>query len=568
MKLVLDIEANSLMELTLDSKGRPVKECTQIHCVVTKDIDSGEVREWTGDFSGMREYINSATLLIGHNILGFDMPCLLRLAGCKPALAYHDSLVVSKLMYPDLRDHPLGGNSLECWGKHLGVPKADYDGGWEVFSDEMLKYCVQDVHVAHAIYNKQIAWIKAKQYEKVVSLEHTSSVVLMDQIANGFGFNLDAAEKLAIELLSTKADIEDQMHSIFPPLVSERWSEKTGKRLKDDVEVFNPGSRQQIAKRLYTKYGWKAPETDKGNPNVDAECLEGLDYPEAKKLIEYFDVVKLLGQVEDWRVRATHSRDGRIHGSINGQGAATGRCTHSQPNMAQVAKDHRARDLWTALDNSEVVLGADLSGLELRMLAHYMSKYDNGAYGEVILNGDIHTHNQIKAGLPTRNDAKTFIYGFLYGAGDEKVGSIVKGSARQGKALKETFLRELPALNMVKKEVEFFYSKDKHIALLDGRRVPIRSQHAALNTLLQGSGAVLSKYWMIVANRNLRKRFGSKVRQMAYVHDELQFSCPKDISDEAGKIIVAAATEAGERLGVKIRIDAEFKIGSSWGDTH
>ena len=158
--------------------------------------------------------------------------------------------------------------------------------------------------------------------------------------------------------------------------------------------------------------------------------------------------------------------------------------------------------------------------------------------------------------------------GFLYGAGDEKVGSIVKGSARQGKMLKETFLRELPALDKVKKEVEFFYSKDKHLTLLDGRRVPIRSQHAALNTLLQGSGAVLSKYWMIVANRNLRKRFNGKVRQMAYVHDELQFSCPPDIAEEAGKIIVAAATEAGERLGVKIRIDAEFKIGSSWGDTH
>ena len=289
------------------------------------------------------------------------------------------------------------------------MPKADYDGGWEEFSEEMLKYCVQDVHVAHAIYIKQIEWIKAKTYEKVVSLEHTSSVVLMEQIANGFGFNLDAAEKLAIELLSTKADIEDQMHTIFPPIVTERWSEKTGKRLKDNVEVFNPGSRQQIAHRLKAKYGWKAPETDKGNPNVDAECLEGLDYPEAKKLIEYFNVVKLLGQVEDWRVRATHSRDGRIHGSINCQGAATGRCTHSQPNMAQVATDHRARDLWTALGDDEVVLGADLSGLELRMLAHYMSKYDNGAYGEVILNGDIHTHNQTKAGLPTRNDAKTFI---------------------------------------------------------------------------------------------------------------------------------------------------------------
>jgi len=172
------------------------------------------------------------------------------------------------------------------------------------------------------------------------------------------------------------------------------------------------------------------------------------------------------------------------------------------------------------------------------------------------------------AGLPTRNTAKVFIYGFLYGAGDAKVGSIIKGTAKQGKSLKVKFLESLPALAKVKAEVEFHYLKDKKVTLPDGRRVPIRSQHAALNTLLQGAGAVLSKYWMIVANKNLKARFGSRVRQMAYVHDELQFSCPEGIAEEAGKIITASATEAGERLGINIRIDAEYKIGSNWAQTH
>ena len=570
MQLVIDIESNGLMELVIDSKGRPVSEGTVVHCVVTKNIDTNEVKVYTGDElkSDLIRDLNKATLLIGHNILGFDLTCLTRLLNFKLNAKVYDSLIVSKLMYPDLRDHPLGGNSLEAWGKHLGNEKTNYTGTWETLTQEMLDYCIQDVHVAHDIFLKQAKWIQENKYEKIVAFEHLSSAILMEQTNTGFGFNVEAGEKLLMELLGDKAGIEDEMHTVFPTIVRERWSEKTGKRLKDEVEVFNPGSRQQIASRLHTKYGWDAPLTEKGNPNVDSETLEDLDYPEAKKLVQYFDIVKLIGQVEDWVLRASSSRDGRIHGSVNGQGAATGRCTHAQPNMAQVATDHRARELWGPVYNNEVILGSDLSGLELRMLAHYMHKYDGGAYGEVILNGDIHTHNQTMAGLPTRNTAKVFIYGFLYGAGDAKVGQIIKGTAKQGKSLKVKFLESLPALAKVKAEVEFHYLKDKKVTLPDGRRVPIRSQHAALNTLLQGAGAVLSKYWMIVANKNLKARFGSRVRQMAYVHDELQFSCPEGIAEEAGKIITASATEAGERLGINIRIDAEYKIGSNWAQTH
>jgi DNA polymerase I-like protein with 3'-5' exonuclease and polymerase domains len=569
MKLVIDIEANSLMELTFDTKGNPVKEATTVHCVVTKDIDSGTVKVFTGRDLGatLKDHLKKAEWLIGHNLYGFDIQCLMRLLGIPIHHKIHDSLVVSKLMHPDLKNHPLGGNSLECWGKHLGNNKINYQGSWSELSQEMIDYCIQDVHVAHDIYEYQLKWIADNNYHKVVKLEHLASEIIMRQQSNGFAFDIDHAMMLQNELLMSKASIEDEMRTIFPDKIHVRHSEKTGKRLKDKIEVFNPGSRQQIAERLYDKYRWTAPLTENGNPNVDADVLGELEYPEAKKLVEYFDIQKLMGQVADWITRASYSRDGKVHGFVNVQGAATGRCTHSQPNLAQVHSDHRARELWIP-DKGEVMLGSDLSGLELRMLAHYMHEYDKGSYADVILNGDIHTHNQTKAGLPSRNTAKTFIYGFLYGAGDAKIGKIVDGSSKHGAALKSRFLKELPALAKVKDWVEFCVMSENSLTLVDGRKVPIRSKHAALNTLLQGSGAVVSKYWMIVANTRLRQTFGEQVKQVAYVHDELQFSCPAGIAAQAGKIITDAAVEAGNRLGIKMPINAEFKIGKNWSETH
>jgi len=571
MQLIIDIESNALMELTLDSKGKPVKECTKVHCVVTKDIATRIVHVWHGTDLGkpLLDYLSKATLLVGHNIYGFDLECLRRMLGYRGNAKIYDSLLISKLMYPDLQNHPLGGNSLANWGTYLGNEKINYTGTWEELTMEMIDYCIQDVHVAHDIYDHQQKWLKGNpQYEKVAQLEHMATDIINTQQVNGFNFDSPSGEKLILELLQTKAQIEDDMRVIFPDKVHIRFSDKTGKRLKDKIEVFNPGSRKQIAERLFEKYGWSAPETENGNPNVDASVLGDLDFPEAKKLVEYFDVIKLMGQVEDWYTRATNSRDGKVHGFVNVQGASTGRCTHSQPNLAQVSGDHRARALWIP-HQGDVLLGSDLSGLELRMLAHYMHSYDGGAYADVILNGDIHTHNQEKAGLPTRNNAKTFIYGFLYGAGDAKVGKIVNGTAKQGSALKEKFLKELPALAKVKQWVEFQVAKTSTVELVDGRKAPVRSKHAALNTLLQGSGAVVSKYWMILANRNLTKAFGhNKVKQLAYVHDELQFSVHPSIAEAAGKIITDSAIEAGTRLGIKMPINAEFKIGRDWSETH
>jgi DNA polymerase I-like protein with 3'-5' exonuclease and polymerase domains len=559
---VLDIEGNGLGELVLDSKGKPYTEATRVLCAATKVNDEEPILWLEHQMKDLVKYLSEMPVIIGHNIWGYDFPVMRRLYGMARPKCIVDTLVISKLMYPDINNHPIGDNSLESWGKHLKFPKMDYTGGWQQYSDEMGTYCLQDARLGMAIYQAQKSFITKNK--ELVRFESSVSEVLMEQVEHGFNYDRDAGDRLYQTLMLEKLGIEDEMRQIFPDRIIIRHSEKTGKRLKDKIETFNPGSRQQIAARLTDKYGWEPPLTDKGNPKVDEAVLATLEYPEAKKLTEYFNTVKLMGMVEDWNTRANNSRDTRIHGNINAQGAATGRCTHSQPNIAQVSGDHRARELWVA-DPGDVVVGADLSGLELRMLAHFMAKYDNGEYAKVLLTGDIHTHNQHAAGLSSRSLAKSFIYAYLYGAGDKKIALVCDCSVSDARKLRERFQKEIPALAKVQDAVRFETVKTGKVRLPDGRQVPVRSEHAALNTLLQGSGAIVSKYWMVEASKEAMRH---RAHQLAYIHDELQYSCPKSCADDFGKAVTAAATKAGELLNLNIRIDAEYRVGNTWAETH
>ena len=567
IRLVLDIEADGLGEVTMTNKG-PAKEVSRIWCAVVINADTGDVKTFTqSNMHQLVDCLNTADILSGHNILSFDIPVIRRLLGNlkRPKHGYFDTLVVSRIMYPDRNNHPLGGNSLECWGKYLKNNKIEYTGGWSNFSQEMLEYCIQDVKLGCEIYKHQREF--AKNNLKVFKFEHLVSEILMEQTDRGFGYDYDKGEELYFSLLQEKAELEDRMRTIFPDKTHYRKSEKTGKDLKPKIETFNPGSRKQIAQRLTEKYGWVPPETEKGNPKVDVSVLSTLDYPEAKELVKYFDLVKLMGMVEDWNARATCSRDKRIHGYINAQGAATGRCTHSEPNIAQVSGDHRARELWIPYDGF-VQLGSDLSGLELRMLAHFMHKYDKGKYADVLLNGDIHTYNQKAAGIESRALAKSFIYAYLYGAGDKKISLVLNCSVDQAARLRNKFQKEIPALAKVQEEVRYNALKFGTVTLPDGRKVPVRSEHAALNTLLQGSGAIVSKYWMVLADAKLKKLYKGKAYQMAYVHDELQYAVCPEHADNIGKLVTECATDAGVRLGINIPIAAEYKIGTNWSETH
>jgi DNA polymerase I-like protein with 3'-5' exonuclease and polymerase domains len=349
-------------------------------------------------------------------------------------------------------------------------------------------------------------------------------------------------------------------------------------KTKTKVIPFNPASRQQIADRLQQK-GWKPEEfTPSGEPKVDEKILAGIDMPEAQLLTEYLMLNKRLGQLGNGKQAWLKlEKDGVIHGRVNHMGAVTSRCTHSDPNVAQVPSTGAAfgkecRELFHAPEGYSL-LGADASGLELRCLAHYMNRYDGGAYGKEILSGDIHTANQNAAGLETRPQAKTFIYGFLYGAGNEKIGQIIGKGAKEGGQIKKRFLAKTPALKKLTEALNQRLEQqqgEKFINGLDGRRIPIRHPHAALNTLLQSAGAIVCKKWYATIDNMIRHEgyTNEEVSIVAFVHDEVQILVKKGLEDEIGAITKKAIKETELHYNFKCPLDSEFQVGTSWAETH
>jgi hypothetical protein len=297
---------------------------------------------------------------------------------------------------------------IAAWGKE------NYPEGleWKEYSPEMGAYCELDVDVTEALYDHLM---KLEYSDLAVEMEHKARHYCSMMTRSGWPFNVEAAVSLYAKLAQERDAIRAKMMATFPPLVIERVSEKTGKPLKPKVLEFNPGSRDQIAQRLKLKYGWEPKEfTESGKAKIDEDILKKLPYEEAQILADYFLLEKRVGQIaEGDQAWLKLERNGHIHGSINTNGAVTGRCTHAAPNISQVPSvralhGRECRALFHVRKGFKQV-GADLSGIELRCLAHFMSRWDGGAYGKIILEGDIHTENQNAAGLPTRDNAKTFI---------------------------------------------------------------------------------------------------------------------------------------------------------------
>ena len=512
MKIVLDIETNSKHD--------------KIWLAVTRNIDTGEVKSWK-EASGLQKYLDSCDLIIMHNGISFDAPVLRETwkISIMPSQVC-DTLVLSRLLSPSLD----GGHGLESWGNRLGFPKGefnDWDGG---LTPEMEEYCIQDTLVTQKLYEHLTSELKLNKFDqRSIDLEHKVQAIIAKQERNGFKLDEVAGITLLTTLQNKLAVIENELQGIFPAKTIERVSEKTGKSLKAKVEVFNPGSRKQIGERLIEK-GWKPSRyTETGQPIVDEGTLDGVDIPEAKAINEYLMLQKRIAQIESW-LNAVGS-DGRVHGRVITNGAVTGRMTHMSPNMAQIPNSgspygEECRDLWT-IDKGYKLVGIDASGLELRMLAHYMK---DDAYTSEVVSGDIHTANQKAAGLETRNQAKTFIYAFLYGAGDAKIGKVVGAGAQEGKNLKSRFLQNTPALQTLREKISSIAKDKGTIPGLDGRRIQIRSDHAALNSLLQSAGAIVMKQALVLLDAKLDK-LGIDYKFVANVHDEWQIEVEEGFAD-------------------------------------
>jgi DNA polymerase-1 len=548
MKLTLDIETN--------------RKHDTIWCNCAQDVETGA--EFTSTNSAhLKGVINGYESFIGHNIIGFDARVLNKVWDVVlPPESLVDTLVMSRLYNPSID----GGHSLDAWGKRFGKHKldfTDYDGG---LTDEMIEYCQRDVELTTHLYKWLTKALKDEGFSDYsVELEHKVALIIQQQVENGFKLDVDKANGLYSSLMCRMKVIEQELQVVFPPIVEQRVSEKTGKQLKEKVTHFNPGSRQQIAERLQSLGAVFSKETEKGSTVINEDTLSDIDLPEARLVVEYLTLQKRTSQIDSWLKEV--KEDGRVHGRVRSNGAVTGRMTHSNPNLAQVPAVGKlygaeCRSCWT-VDEGCVLVGADASGLELRMLAHYM---DDVKYTHELLSGDIHTSNQLAAGLQTRNQAKTFIYAFLYGAGAEKIGSIVGGNAREGTRLTQRFLENTPALAALKKRVQREAAKGT-LKGLDGRMLRVRSEHSALNTLLQGAGAIVMKQALVILDDKL-KQYKLPAKFVANVHDEWQIECAAWAADAVGKCAVQSIVEAGEFFQMKCPLDGEYKVGNNWAETH
>ncbi len=547
MLITLDIETNTSHD--------------NIWVVVTQDVDTGEVLEHYNSYT-LEPVLLNCEGVIGHNIIGFDAPVLERVWGIHiPVDILIDTLVLSRLYNPSLE----GGHSLDSWGKRFGDPKIDfddYDGG---LTPEMVDYCIQDVALTTRLYKHLTDSLKREEFsEQCVDLERKVAIITAQQERNGFMLDVEQATLLWQDITHKMRTITAELQKVFPPIVEERWSEKTGKRLKDKVTEFNVGSRKQIAERLEGVGVKFKLQTEKGAIIVNEKVLEGIDIPEAKMIYEYLMLQKRAAQIDSW---LTHEKDGRVHGRVITNGAVTGRMTHHSPNLAQVPSvsapyGRECRSFWRVPEGHKLV-GCDASGLELRMLAHYMR---DERYTNEILSGDIHTANMKAAGLTDRNQAKTFIYAFLYGAGAAKIGQIVGGGYREGQQLIDSFLRNTPALAKQREKVAK-HATAGTLPALDGRRLRVRSEHAALNTLLQGAGAIVMKQALVLLADRL-STYDIPHKLVANVHDEFQIEVPENFADVVGKAAVRAIKNAGDVLDLRCPLDAEYNVGNNWAETH
>lgn len=576
--IYFDIECNGLFE-----------DVTRVVCIGIRDTATNETTVYyrNEEIHIALLLLRTADVVVGHNIINFDIPVLKKLFPDWPGPEglIRDTLVLSRLLWPDIKEDDykdqgfnkalIGSHSLKAWGHRLKMDKGVFleqnfpDFKNMVYSKELADYCAKDVDITVALYTKITDHIRAYGLDtaECLILEHQFAQEISKQEKNGFAFDLKGAADLYSTLASLKGDIETELQEMVPP---------TEVKLKTKTKKipFNPGSRQQIAAVL-TGMGWKPEEfTPTGEAKVDESVLSTLQYPIAKKLSEYLVIQKRLGMLGDgdeaW-MKVVKS-DGRIHGSVNPNGAVTGRCTHRSPNLAQVTGvgspwGKECRSLFVA-PKGRMLVGVDAQGLELRCLAHYLARWDNGEYAKELLQGDIHTANQKAAGLPTRADAKKFIYAWLYGAGPAKIGSIVGGGAKEGKELNKRFLTKFPAIGKLKAAIDYGIDSRGYLVGLDGRHLMIRSKHSALNTLLQSCGAILMKKATVLMHQNFRGAGIEGVIQVAHIHDEVQFEAPEDCAEEVAGLAKKAIEQAGVHLGFRVRLDGSASVGRNWAETH
>ena len=601
MALIFDIETNGLL-----------KELTKIHCLCIGDTDTGVVDAYsvlTDDIEAGLSRLLKAEQIIGFNSLSFDLPALTKVYPEMKALEERtswkenlDLILVTRLKYPDTSGMDfhkmrsgfprelLGRHSLKAWGYRIGVIKGNYGetSDWAECTPEMLAYCSQDIEVTMALYK----YLKVDEYSsEAIQIEHDVRRYIQWQETCGVPFDTARAREIYKEVSNDYERKWNEVKHLFPDKVEEKeFIPKTNHKVrgyqkgvpvvKKKVVPFNPGSRQQLIEYFKTKYNWIPTDfTEKGSPEIGADVLNAMPYPEAKILSELFDMRKLMGNLFDGnQAWIKLVEEGRIHGKVTTNGAISGRATHWGPNLAQVPAVHayrgkECRQLFYAGNDKYTMVGCDIAALELRIFAHYLFNYDGGAYRDIVLNGDVHTENKKAFGVEERSTAKTLIFAMLFGCGALKAGLTIKPEATdtEAKAIGQkaigNFKSAVPAYRRLLEDVYAALNTRGFLRGLDGRILIPRSQHAGLNTLIQGAGAIVMKKAIQLFHERI-KMYGDKGYPVLWIHDEIQCITTPDIAEDVALHIAQSIRDAGTYFNLKCPMDGTAKVGKNWFDTH
>jgi len=622
-RLATDVETDGFLE-----------NVTKIHCAVMEDVDTGAVRSFTPHYVlfpaaeplevFLEEYQKPEHTIIGQNFIKFDYEVIKKLHGVTiPHERILDTMILGRLIFPDIKQDDfvraaiwrrylqateagenwldpiplefpgncIGLHSLKAWGYRIGEHKGDYDGGWENWSPEMHSYMLQDASVTANLFRRFMA---REPSQASVTLEHRIAWLCAQIERNGFPFDVKAATELYGRLVDERETLRRELIGLFPnwrerlpDFIPKRPNKTLGYLTGVPVErwkehEFNPTSRDHIADRLKAKYDWKPMDfTDGGKATVDDEVLAGLPYPEAKPLARYFLLDKRIGAIAEGKGSWLNlQREGKIHAAYNTNGTPHGRASHSKPNISAVPKlstelGRECRALFT-VPPGWVLVGADQQGIQLRCLASDLKLAgDEGRYANVVLDGDPHTANQLAAGLATRDNAKTFIYAFLFGGQGAKIGSIAGGGAGKGRALIKAFTERTPGLKTLIETCQGAATGKGWLKGIDGRRIPIRSAHSALNYRLASQEAVICKRWgcdaeELMVERGLVHGWEGDFAFVSWSHDEYQVA----VRDDPGTIatvrqcLTETGRAAGDDYNFQCPLDVETKVGRTWAETH
>lgn len=597
--VVIDFETNS---------GAVEGNLTDIFCVgfqFASDAQAKVIHFDSRDFDSYRDYLEEHVLPghtpVFHNA-SFDL-WVMQMIGVDVD-TFHDTMVISYLVNPG------GQHGLRAWGEYFKFPKGEienYDSG---FSEELERYCARDVELTTKVFTHLLE--KLSRDEDLLHCYYTIDLPFVKSIIelnhNGVLIDKDKWEVVIQNLTEERNKVMSKMMELVPVApgkkvrtVNERkedtvcsfgelvegkfvylgFDKKSNKHTYQKIEVFNPGSDDQLAWALSTLYDWKPTKfSDKtSKPTVNKEVLSELEYPLAQLALEFSRLDKLVSTYGEGLVSQA-GEDGRLRADFNNCVTLTGRLSSSKPNLQNIPSKGEMgdtlRSMFIAPEGSQLV-GIDIDAFQLRIFAWYLFSVagDANLWNEFNTNEDADPH-MVTAKLlgVERKIGKTINFATLFGAGAGKVAAQLGITKEQAQVYMNKLNEAFPAIDELR---QFVAEAGVFIHSLYGRRgvyyeakskdkgEAARAKRQAFNFVIQATEADLIKLWINIVRVQIDK-LGIQAKLVLQVHDEFIFECV----DTHVELLMTLLNELinSDYWLPGLRLKAAAKCGRTWLEVH